>query len=333
MKALVTGATGFVGSHLVARLLRERWRVTCLIRRTSRLDALAGLHVETRVGDLDDPAALCRAAEGADVVFHVAGLTRACTAAEYLHVNAEGTRRLLEAVIGARAAARRFVYVSSLAAVGPARRRQAPDETTRPRPLDAYGRSKLAGERVVRAAGDRLPVTIVRPPAVYGPGDRNFLPLFRLAARRRVVPIIGRPSKQVTFVHASDLAEGLYRAAVTPAAVAQTYFLGSGTHTMGEFADALSAAMNVRLRRLRVPAVAAWLAGEVGQARWALTGKATILSRRKVRDMLQPRWTCCWDKARRELGYRERVKLSAGLRQTLDWYVAHRRVRLQSIYD
>ncbi len=181
MKAIVTGANGFVGSHLVERLLREGLEVVCLVRPTSDRKWIEGLSAQVRAEDPGDVEALARAVAGADFVFHVAGLTRGLTDEEYLAVNAEGTRRIIEAVARSGAAIRRFVYVSSLAAVGPNPTDRPLDETSEPRPQDSYGRSKLAGERIVLEAGGRMPVTIIRPPAVYGPRDSNFLPLFRMA--------------------------------------------------------------------------------------------------------------------------------------------------------
>jgi nucleoside-diphosphate-sugar epimerase len=174
----------------------------------------------------------------------------------------------------------------------------------------------------MEAGAGGLPVTIVRPPGVYGPRDTNFLPLFRAAGRWGVLPAIGGPLKQFTLVHAEDLAEGIWLAATNPAGVGQTYFLGSGTYTTAELAAAMSAAIGRPLRVLNVPKPLAILAGEFGQLKWALTGKPQVMSRRKVRDLLQPRWTCSWDKARSELGYRERTKLTDGLRQTALWYEA-----------
>ena len=321
MKALVTGATGFVGSHLVERLLAAGMDVACLMRPSSNPAALAGMAVERRVAVLEDPAALAKAAAGVDYIFHAAGLTRGRNLAQYMSVNADGTRRLLEAALAENADLRRFVYVSSLAAAGPAQSPEPPDESATPHPSDDYGESKLAGERIVLEHADRLPVTIVRPPAVYGPRDTNFLPLFRAAARLRRVPVIGKPSKQVAFVHAADLAEGLRLAALSPDAVGRTYYIASGIHTTSEVVQAVCAALNIPPRMLRVPTLLARLIGEIGQFKWALTGRPQIISRRKVRDMLQPWWTCSWNRARTELGYREAVGLQEGMRLTAQWYV------------
>jgi dihydroflavonol-4-reductase len=321
MRAAVTGATGFVGSHLVERLVAEGLDVVCLTRPTSDTVWIRDLPVEIRPVGLDEPDAMAAAVEGTDYVFHVAGLTRARRAEDYLAVNAEATRRLLDATIRAGGATGRFVYVSSLAAAGPTPSAEPLVETDPPHPLPGYGASKLAGEREVLAAADRLPVTIVRPPAVYGTRDRNFLSLFRLARRWRFVPVLGKITNQLTFVHVTDLAEGTWLAAAAPAGRGQTYYLGSGTHTMRDVADALAAAFGVRLRALRVPSLLARLAGEFGELKWTLTGRSQIISRRKVRDALQPRWTCSWDQAARDFDYRPRVDLAGGMREMAEWYV------------
>ena len=324
MKAIVTGTNGFVGSHLVERLVKEGLQVVCLVRSTGDLRWIRKLPVEICADGLDIVEGLAKVVAGADFVFHVAGLTRGRTAQEYMTANAELTGRLVEAAIRCGRTIRRFVYVSSMAAVGPNPAESPLEETCQPAPIDDYGRSKLAGERIVREAGvaGRLPVTIVRPPGVYGPRDANFLPLFRSAQRWGILPAIGGRDKQFTLVHAEDLAEGLWLAASNPAGAGQTYFVGSGTYTMTELAAAMSAAVGRPVRLRHVPKPLAVLAGEFGQLRWALTRKPQIVSRRKIRDLLQPRWTCSWEKARRELGYRERVGLEAGLRQTAMWYAA-----------
>ena len=320
MKALVTGASGLVGSHVAQRLIELGLEVACLVRPSSRRTWLEGLAVEYRTGSMNDEASLSLAITGVDYVFHCAGLMRARKLEEFLAVNAEGTRRLAQAAAWSTRKVRRFVYVSSLAAVGPAPTPVPVDETTPPRPLDFYGQSKLAGEQALLAFAPRLPVTIIRPPAVYGPPDTNFLPFFRLARKWRIAPLLGGPDKQISFAHARDLAEGICQAGLAEAAIGQTYFIASSTCTTAEFVRALGAGLGFYVRPLIVPAWLAKLAGEWGELKWKLTGRPQILSRRKVRDALQDRWTCCWDKARRELGYQEKITMEAGLAQTAKWY-------------
>lgn len=323
MKALVTGASGFVGSHLVERLLREGVEVVCQVRSTSRLTWLEGLDVERRLADLRDVDALTRAVAGVDYVFHVAALLRGRTAEAYAAVNIEGTRHLVQAVDRAGLNLRRLVCVGSLAAAGPCPSDEPLAETADPHPIGHYGRSKLAAERVVLDAKGRLPVTVVRPPAVYGPRDTTFLPLFRTAQRFGLAPIIGAPDKELTLIHVADLVECLWLAAAAEAAEGEVYFVGSGNHTWTEVVDALEAALGRRLRRLRIPNVVARLVGEIGELKWTLTGKPQIISRRKIRDMLQTRWTCSWAKAERDLGYAARMPLGEGMRRTIEWYAGH----------
>lgn len=320
MRALVTGATGFVGGHLVERLLDEGMAVTCLVRETSDTSVLAGLDVELRTAALNDRESLGEAVGGFDYVFHSAGLTRARKREPYFAVNAEGTAWLADAALAGGSPPRRFVYVSSLAAAGPAPSPSPLTEQDEPRPRDHYGASKLAGEREALARGEKMPVTIVRPPAVYGPRDTNFLPLFRSALRLGRVPIVGSPAKKLAFVYVTDLVEGILRAARRDEAIGRTYFVASGVHKMSEVAAAVCAALDMPARTLRLPKIAALIAGEIGQIKWALTGKPQIVSRRKVRDMLQPYWTCSWVRAREQLGYREAVSLQEGMKRTVRWY-------------
>jgi nucleoside-diphosphate-sugar epimerase len=314
-KAIVTGSTGFVGSHLVERLLAEGVQVVCLTRRTTNTAPLAGLPVEFHPSDARLP--------DADFLFHVAGLTRGRTLAEYMAANADATARIVQA---APSNLRRFVYVSSLAAVGPNATAEPQDETVAPHPHDYYGTSKLAGEHNVLHAADRLPVTIVRPPGVYGPRDTNVLPVFRVARRFGILPNIGSRDKKFSLIHASDLAQGIWLAANAPAAVGQTYFLSGGIHSPRDFAAALSQALarprEKPIRILSLPNFVARLAGEFGQLKWALTGKPQIMSRRKIRDLLLPHWTCSTEKARRDFGFVPQFTLAAGLAQTRNWYHA-----------
>jgi nucleoside-diphosphate-sugar epimerase len=320
MQAVVTGSTGFVGGHLVDRLIEEGCDVLCLVRKSSSTERLEKLPVRRQVirgyGDPD----LARILSGVDCIFHVAGLTRARTAEPYLMVNRDATLQLLHEALKAETTPRRFVYVSSLAAVGPNLSQEVQNEETAPHPHDHYGRSKRAGEEVVLAAKKDLPVTIVRPPVVYGTRDRNFVPMFRAASKSGIAPVIGSPDKQISMVYATDLADGIWRAGTHRDAVGQTYFITGGNHTFSEITDALAGAVERPLRTIRVPAWAARLLGELGELKWTLTGKPQIVCRRKINDLLQPAWTCSYDKAQREIGYTPKVSLAEGMKKTAEWY-------------
>lgn len=311
MRALVTGASGFIGSHLVERLREEGHEVACLVRRPGWLEGTGG--VELRFGDLRDPDSLRGAVRGVEVVYHLAGLKRAVRRADYYSVNLGGTERLLHLLRDQPL--RRFVFVSSLAASGPSPDGRPRREEDPCRPVSDYGRSKLAAEEAVRRSG--LPFVIVRPPVVYGPRDRDLLGFFRVV-RRGWLPLWGRDPISVCFV--GDLVEGLLRAASRPEAVGQTLFLADPRpYTVEEVGRAAASALGVRLRRLPLPRALLLGAGLVGELVNRL-GWDTPLNLQKAREAIAGAWTCDVGRAEELLGFRARVDLQRGLGLTLRWY-------------
>jgi len=323
MKVLITGATGFVGRYVARQAATDGMDVRCFARPSSDRSPLAGLPVEWTIGTFDDPPALDAAVQDVDIVIHAAGLTRARSAEPYFRVNARATKQILDAVRRVRPGLRRFVYVSSLAAVGPGDPDGPPvDENRTPHPIDHYGRSKLEGECFTLAAGSDFPVTIVRPPGVYGPEERNFLPLYRTAHRYGILPLMGPRTRRFSLVHAADLARGILAAAKSATAAGRTYFITGGVHTPDDLCRALAAAFGKSLRILRLPAPVAKAAGWIGDLAWAVTGKPRIVCSRKVRDLLQPNWACSGERAATELGFEPKVPLEAGMRETVAWCLA-----------
>ncbi|UCB52931.1 MAG: NAD-dependent epimerase/dehydratase family protein, partial [Candidatus Zixiibacteriota bacterium] len=224
LSTLVTGANGFVGSHLAEGLLERGYRVRCLVRKTSDLRWLSGLEVEYFYGDVADKESLKGVCGNVDLVFHAAGLTSARSRKEYLRANAEGTRNLVEVCLEQNPKLQRFVYVSSQAAVGPGVDERPLDETAPSRPITDYGESKLEGERIVLEHVSQLPVTVVRPPAVYGPRDTDVLGFFKVASRGFRVSF-GKGESFLSLVYVKDLVDGIIRAAENPKSLGQTYFI------------------------------------------------------------------------------------------------------------
>ncbi|HYL20917.1 MAG TPA: NAD(P)-dependent oxidoreductase [Gemmatimonadales bacterium] len=316
MKAFVTGGTGFVGAHLVQALRARRDEVTCLVRDPAKAGARGWSDVRLIHGDLDDAAALAQGCANADVIYHVAGRISARDLPEFMRANRDGTANVLEAA-GAGWPGR-FVFVSSLAAGGPTTPGRPIDEARPPAPVTPYGQSKLAGEVLVRAMAASW--TIVRPPAVYGEWDREFLKVFRLA-RLGVAPVFGDGSQELSVIHAGDLATALVAAAVTPAAANRIYYAAHPVVTTSrELVRAIGRAVGREPRILPLPNALArallWIIGSLAHA----AHRATLLSADKAAEFLAPAWTCRADALVRDTGWRAETDLDTGLRRTATWY-------------
>lgn len=317
-EALVTGATGFVGSHLVEVLAEAGVGVRALVRRTSRTDALAALGVERVEGTLEDPASLARAAAGVDVVFHLAALTRARTRAEYFRANAEGARAAAQA---AAAAGARLIYLSSLAAVGPSEDGRPVAEGDAPRPITQYGRSKLAGEEACSSVAERLEVVVLRAPAVYGPRDRDLYRFFAMAARGIMAMPTG-PERRLQMIHVRDLAQALVCAAQARRPGRLYHVAEAHAYAWTELAALVAAAVGGRVRVVRVPPALVRAAASASELGARMMGRATIFNRDKARELLALGWLCETAAAERDLGFSARIPLASGLRETAEWYRA-----------
>ena len=316
MRALVTGATGFVGSHVVEALRQAGHEVAALVRSPGKAGALAALNVEQVRGALDERDSLTRAVATRDTIIHAAGLTAALAEADYLQVNRDGTRALLSAA--ERAGVGRFVYVSSMAAAGPAARGRPLLGNEPPAPVTAYGRSKLAGEAAVRES--RVPWTIVRPPMVYGPRDREVLKVFKLASLG-VAPVFGDGTQQLSAVHAADLAKALVAAATSPNAAGATYYAcHPGIFTSEEFVRAVGAAAGRKVTILRIPLALGRLALAGTGAAARVARRATVLNADKANEFFQPAWTGDPGRLARDTGWSATYDLTAGLADTWRWY-------------
>jgi len=323
MLALVTGGHGFVGSHLCGRLLAAGHRVRVLARPSSNLGNLAGIQLEVVRADVTDPARMPEAVAGCDVVFHLAGALKGLREDDLFRVNAQGTRNLAAACAAASPRPRRFVYVSSLAAAGPSPGGKAPrTEDMPPQPLTWYGRSKLAGEDALCSVSG-LDWTIVRPPIVFGPRERDVLGYFRIA-RRGWLPVVGFADRFYSLIYAEDLAAGLVRVAEAPRAAGQVYFLaGPEVVSWVELGRLIAAALGVVGRPLRLPEAVASAAGMIADAVAHVQGRPHIFSSQKVREMLAPAWVCSADKAARDLGWQAQTPLADALASTARWYRDH----------
>ncbi|MGH7658322.1 MAG: NAD-dependent epimerase/dehydratase family protein, partial [Gemmatimonadales bacterium] len=316
MKALVTGATGFVGTHLVAALCRAGDEVTALVRSPGRASVLEGLKYRTVSGDLDGDRALAEAVSGQDVIYHAAALVAARNETEFFRVNRGGTGRLLNAA--AASGTPRFVLVSSLAAGGPTQPGRPLKGGEPSHPVTAYGRSKLAAEEEVRSG--KLPWTIVRPPTVYGPRDREVLKVFRMA-RSGIVPVLGSGNQHLSAIYAPDLAEALVRIGHTPEAAGQMFYASHPeVITSRELVQTIGRAVNRKVRIVPIPEFAGRAMLHLTGAAARMAGRATILNPDKANEFFQRAWTCDPAALTAVTGWTAGHDLTSGVCATADWY-------------
>jgi nucleoside-diphosphate-sugar epimerase len=323
MIAVITGSTGFIGSHLVDALLERGATVRALVRPETPV-ASRDPRIEHWEADLLDDRSVRESPiwTGATHVFHLAGVTKGRTLSHFRAGNVFPTANLLAALAAGQGPPPRVVLVSSQAAAGPA---QGPDspvrETDRPLPVEAYGRSKLQAEQAVVRYRDVLPITIVRPSAVYGPRDRDFLKAFRQASRRVALHAVPR-DHAFSIVHVTDLVRALILAAERPEAVGRTYFVtGDTAVTWRELYEEVARAASSRPIQLQVPLPAVRIAAHAGDLVSSLTGRPTMLNRNKAALARARWWLCDASVARQELGWRPEVPLQDGVRAAYLWYV------------
>ena len=319
MIAVVTGGSGFIGQNLVRRLRRDGHEVRCMVRATGRQ---VPSFTKRFVVRFEEPQSLldCEALDRADVVFHLAGATKAATPDAFTAANVTPTRHLLGA-IAARRLHPRFVYVSSQAAAGPApARHRAIDEEDIPRPIEAYGRSKLEAERIVESFEERIATTIIRPCSVFGPWDRDFLTLFRFAERGLVL-YPGVAKHWLSLLYVDDLIDGMVTAATAPGAVGRKYFLSSESpvqwRTLG---DLMASAAGRRARHIDLPLSVVSAGALAGELLARVTRIPTLANRSKAALSRPPYWVCSGSRARQELAFTPSHSLPDAVRETYFWY-------------
>ena len=309
-KVAITGATGFLGWHLVLAFQRRGLNVRAIVRPGNTKPLPEATEV---VESALEPEALAKAVDGCAILVHAAGVSRAPRSSVFESVNVAGTRAAVEA---ANRTGARLVAVSSQAAVGAGTIQRPAREDDEPNPVTPYGRSKLAAEKVVRSTA-RAPWTIVRPVSVYGPRDRAFLPLFRMAARGWFFQAV-RASTAYTFIYVDDLADGVALASLSDRTTGQALFLGNATPlTAEELLKALADAFGRQFKPWRVRGLyAAALAGELS---WVL-GRQPTLDLGRYAELQQDGFVCSVDRARELTGFSARVSLADGIRRTANWY-------------
>ena len=319
MKALVTGATGFIGSHLTSELIKSGYDVTCLLRRSSSLRWIDALDVKKAYGDCLDRDSLYDALGGFDYIFHLAGLTKAASVKDFYEVNVKGTENLLGAVIAKNPGVKRFIYISSLAAAGPSANGMPLSEVSKPHPVSDYGKSKLEAEYKVLNLRERLPVTIIRPPAVYGPRDKDFLVFFKFI-KKGIFPSFG--NGRYSMIYVEDLVRGIIESSRSSECAGEVFFLSDkNIYSNRDIADAISSALGKKPYKIRIPRIfLSLIFGITGK----LGKKTGIINIDKMKEIIHPHWVCDSSAARQRFGFAPAASLKEGIKWTADWYRIHR---------
>jgi len=318
--AVVTGANGFVGSHLVDLLLEKKYKVRCIIRKSSNLRWLNGKDVELHICELTNKEGLRKIFEGADYIYHVAGVVKSKKPEGYFAGNVETTKALLDVALEFKNIIKRFIIVSSATASGPSPINNPVSEDFPCKPITAYGRSKLAQEELAKSYMDQIPITVCKVAAVYGERDTEIFIFFNTYSKG-LMTTIGLNDKQVSLIHVNDVVRGLYLAAISDKAKGQIYFITSEKYyTWKEVGDATSKVMNKKSFKIAVPHFVVYTIAGIAQFFSMFSSKAATLNIEKAKDITRPAWISDYRKAYKDFGFKQEISLEEGIRKTVDWY-------------
>ncbi len=320
MEALLTGSNGFIGSHLTEALLSHGYRVRCLVRKTSNLQWIQALPVEFVYGDVTDFDSLVAVVRNIDVVFHLGGTVRARDEAAFDLVNHTGTENLLKASREFNPGLKKFVFISSQAAAGPSPDGTPLKEDDPARPISMYGRSKRKAEEAVLSYRKDFPITLIRPPSVYGPRDDDILEIFKYV-KRGIRPALGRKDKFISLIHVKDLIAGIVLAAEKEIANGRIYFLANPDPvSVSEFGGWIETAMGVKALTIRIPERIVEAMAVISEYFAKLRHRVALLNRDKAAEMKQRYWTVDSSRAQKELGFTAHIPVAEGVRETCAWY-------------
>lgn len=321
MKAFVTGGTGFIGSHLVDSLIENRNidEIRCLVR--SREKWLTGKPYTKITGDLFSISILRKALEDIDILYHIAAIVKAPSMEEFKRANVDATENIMR--IARKAGVSKIIVLSSLAAAGPSTDAPLTEEAPM-MPVSMYGKSKKQMEEMIhRIHTPDLSVTILRPPAVYGPREDQIYTFFKLM-NKRICPIVGDGKKpQISLVYVSDVIKGIELASSDETPGVHTYFLaGPEIYNWNQIKNVTSKVLGKKPLPLYIrPALVKRIAGAV-ETTAGIFGSYPVLNREKAKEMILE-WTCTSQKAKTELNYLPEISLEEGISRTIHWYKKH----------
>jgi nucleoside-diphosphate-sugar epimerase len=318
--AVITGANGFVGSHLVDLLLENNYIVRCITRKSSNLQWLKGKNIQIFDSGLLDKDGLRKAFQGADYIYHVAGVVKSKKPEGYFHGNVETTRVLLETAVEFKDTIKKFLIVSSQTAAGPSRNGKVITEDDPCNPITTYGRSKLAEEELAKSFMNLLPITICRAPAVFGDRDTEIFIFFKTFSKG-LMTTIGFDKKLISLIYVQDLVKGFMLAAESGKSAGQTYFISSEKHyTWEEIGNISAKVLSKKPVKIKVPHSVVYGIAAIAQVLASFSSKPATLNMEKARDITRNAWICDTSKAIRELNYHQSISIEEGIKRTCEWY-------------
>jgi nucleoside-diphosphate-sugar epimerase len=317
---MLTGATGFIGSHIAERLIKNKIVTHLFVRRrNSLIDSFEKMGAKIYVAQPDNLKILKKSLKTADVVIHCAGATKALRKKDYIGANVEFTTNILSLLNQQQ----KFIFISSQAAAGPSNPFIPIDEEAKPNPLTDYGKSKLLAEHHIRQWGqkNRNNYAILRPSVVYGPRERDLYQAFKLVKKGLHV-FLGSGDIKLSLIHVTDLVEAIITAAEYPS-TGNTYFVtDDGTYTWEEIGTSIKRAFNKKhLLNIKIPVSVCHPIVFLFDYCSLITGKPSIINRQKLIEMKQSAWLCSNSKIKEDLRWKPKISLEKGIKQTVDWYI------------
>ncbi len=320
MQALLTGGTGFIGSHLAELLLDKSAEIFALVRDPHNLKWLKGLNIHLLEGDLLSIPSL---PSDIDYVFHVAGLTNSSDVADYYTVNQQGTASLFKSLHDQKILPKKIICLSSLAAVGPSFDGKPVQESDVPHPITPYGKSKLLGEAEALKFKEVYPIVILRAPAVFGPRDKDFLQYFKWI-KRGALPAIGSKQRYMSLCYVKDLIRAFYLCSQKELESGEIFNIGDqNPYSYDEFGEFAGQAMGKKLKKVKIPIPIGYLVALIADIAGRINKKPSILNLGKFKQMRQRAWIADMKKAKEKLSFQPQYSLQDAIQETLNWYLTH----------
>jgi UDP-glucose 4-epimerase len=321
-RILITGSTGFIGNYLVDEAISRGYEVYAGIRKTSNISSLSNKNIrliEIDFSYINKITEVLKSLEPIHYIIHNAGLTKSNSKEEFYRVNQHNTENFLKAIVNSHNIPTKFILISSLAAYGPAKKGEIINLLSKPAPLTHYGKSKLLAEKALTEQ-NICPYLIVRPTAVYGPGEKDIFLSFKIINAGFDFSI-GSHEQQLTFIYVKDLVNAVYDL-IKSQAINQSYFISENhVYSKNDMGNIVAKLLNKKVLKIAVPVIAIKsIAAILAAYSKFISHKPVALNFEKVKELVADNWVCDIQPLRDAIGFEAKYSLSSGLKETIEWY-------------